>query len=280
MCGRFAFSTPLAVFVDTFDGFDFSALSDVHEAEADYGRPRFNIAPTQDVPVVPNDGSHRVQFFRWGLVPRWADDPSIGNRMINARAETLAEKPSFRDAFKKRRCLMLSDGFYEWRTNPGTKTKTPIHIKLKTGRPFAFAGLWESWTPKSAQRAPKPATKSTKAAPPAPKKPSAKSKTGETPEPYGPAHPLLTCTMITTDANSLMAQFHHRMPVILPREHHELWLSPEPLDPALLAPLLVPYPAEEMVAYPVATTVNSPRNDSPDCVVQVAPAIEQPRLRL
>lgn len=274
MCGRFAFSTPLAVFVDTFEGYDFSLFGELHEQEADYGRPRFNIAPTQDVPVIPNDGSRRVQFFRWGLVPRWADDPSIGNRMINARAESLAEKPSFREAFKKRRCLMLSDGFYEWRTNPGTKTKTPIYVRLKNGRPFAFAGLWETWTPKS----PKVHTKTAGEAPHAREKSLAKSRTSETPESYGPGHPLRTCTMITTDANPLMAQFHHRMPVILPKKHYELWLSPEPLDPEMLAPLLVPYPAQEMVAYPVATTVNSPRNDSPDCIVQVAPAIEQPGL--
>lgn len=267
MCGRFAFSTPLAVFIDTFDGFDFSELTEAHELREDGPEAgRFNIAPTQDVPVIPNGGSRRVQFFRWGLVPRWAKDPAIGNRMINARSETVAEKPSFREAFKKRRCLMLTDGFYEWRTNPGSKTKTPIHIRLKTGKPFAFAGLWESWTPKKGEES---ATKAGGA-----------TKTRDAAEAYGPGHPLRTCTIITTEANPLMAQFHHRMPVILDREHYELWLSEEPVDAEILQPLLVPYPAESMVAYPVSTAVNNPRNNSADLVVQVGPAIEQPELGL
>ncbi len=277
MCGRFAFSTPLAVFIDTFEGYDFSELGDaweLHEGDSGAAGGRFNIAPTQDVPVIPNDGSKRVQFFRWGLVPRWAKDPSIGNRMINARAETLAEKPSFRDAFKKRRCVMLADGFYEWRTNPGTKTKTPIHVRLRTGKPFAFAGLWETWTPKGTEnKTPGERGTSRKA-----EASSSKSKTTESVEPYGPDHPLRTCTIITTEPNELMSQFHHRMPVILKPEQLELWLSPEPMDSGALQPLLIPYPAEELVAYPVSTAVNSPHNDSRDLIVQAGPAIEQPGL--
>jgi len=267
MCGRFAFSTPLAVFIDNFQGFDFSELNEVRELrEGGPENGRFNIAPTEDVPVIPNDGSRRVQFFRWGLVPRWAKDPAVGNRMINARSETIAEKPSFRDAFRKRRCLILADGFYEWRTNPGSKTKTPIHIRLRNGKPFAFAGLWETWTRKDGQD---PGGKS-----------AAPSKIRDAPEPYGPGRPLRTCTIITTESNELMKQFHHRMPVILPAEHYDLWLSEEPVEPGILQPLLVPYPAEEMVAYPVSTAVNNPRNNSADLLVQVGPAIEQPELGL
>lgn len=269
MCGRFAFSTPLAVFIDTFEGFDFSELAEareLHDGGAEETLGRFNIAPTQDVPVIPNDGSRRVQLFKWGLVPRWAKDPAIGNRMINARAETVAEKPSFRDAFKKRRCLILTDGFYEWRANPGTKSKTPIHIRLKNGKPFAFAGLWETWIPKSDRSARED--------------PPPGSKTSDAPEPYGPANPLRTCTIITTEANPLMAQFHHRMPVILPEEHYDLWMTEKPVDPEILKPLLTPYAADNMVAYPVSTAVNNPRNNSADLVVQVGPAIEQPELGL
>jgi putative SOS response-associated peptidase YedK len=246
MCGRFAFSVPLAVFADAFDQFDFSEL---HVADVGYGVGRFNIAPTQSVPVVPNDGSYRVRLIRWGLIPHWAKDPAIGTKLINARAESVAEKPSFRDAFRKRRCLMLADGFYEWRTNPGNRIKTPIHIKLKSGRPFAFAGLWETWKPKI-------------------KDPDASSE------------PVHTCTMITTGANALMAQFHHRMPVILNPDQFDLWLSPEPMGPESLLPLMRPYAPEAMVAYPVSTAVNNARHDSPDCIVQVAPAIEQPNLDL
>lgn len=254
MCGRFAFSVPLAVFVEDFADFDFSTLRE--SVETSYGQGRFNIAPTQEVPVVPNDGANRVQLFRWGLVPRWAKDPSIGTKMINARAETVAEKPSFRDALKRRRCLMLADGFYEWRTNPGQKTKTPIHIKLRTGRPFAFAGLWETWTPRPEAGA------------------------GKAASPESRPEPLRTCTIITTEANALMRQFHHRMPVILDREDYALWLTPGPVEADVLLPLLRPYPPEAMVAYPVSTAVNNARHDNADCIVQVAPAIEQPGLGL
>ena len=109
--------------------------------------PRYNITPSQRVAVVANNGDRNVEFFQWGLIPSWAKDPKIGNRMINARAETLAEKPSFRTAYKRRRCLVLTDGFYEWRAEPGSKTKTPFYIRLKSEKPFVFAGLWEAWSP-------------------------------------------------------------------------------------------------------------------------------------
>lgn len=231
MCGRFAFATPIAVFADAFPDFT---------VPEDFG-PRYNIAPTQPIPVVPNDGTKTVQLFHWGLVPHWAKDPAIGNRMINARAETLAEKPSFKRAFAERRCLILVDGFYEWRKDAGARTKTPIHIKLKTGKPFAFAGLWETWHDANGD-------------------------------------PLRSCTIVTTTPNELIGRFHHRMPVILPLEAYDAWLDPEPADPEALKPLLIPYPTGEMVAYPVSTGVNRAANDSPDCIVQVGPAVEQPSL--
>lgn len=190
---------------------------------------RYNIAPTQSVPVVPNDGSQRIEFFRWGLVPAWAKDASIGNKMINARSETLAEKPSFRTAFRKRRCLVLADGFYEWRKEADGKTKTPVYLRMKSGEPFAFAGLWESWA------GPDP---------------------GE----------LRTCTIITTEPNELAATVHGRMPVILPRERHADWIGTTEADPRDLQPLLTAYPADEMETIEVSRLVNSPRNDTPECI--------------
>jgi len=190
--------------------------------------PRYNIAPTQPVAVVPNDGSNRLNFFVWGLVPSWAKDPSVGNRMINARAETLGEKPSFRSAYRRRRCLVLADGFYEWQQGQG-KTKTPHYIRLRSGEPFALAGLWEEWhSPEGDQ--------------------------------------LLTCTIITTEPNELVAQYHNRMPVILPESAYERWLDPAERQPDELDDLLRPYSAAEMEGFPVSTLVNSPMNDDPACI--------------
>jgi putative SOS response-associated peptidase YedK len=177
------------------------------------------------VAVVPNDGKNRLDFFTWGLIPSWAKDPSIGNRMINARAETLAEKPSFRSAFHRRRCLILADGFYEWRKDDG-KSKTPMYIRLEDGSPFAFAGLWELWNAPDGSQ-------------------------------------VLSCTIITTEPNPLMEKIHNRMPVILPEKAYSLWLQSGEADPNALSELLKPYPAEEMVAYPVSRLVNSPDNDLP-----------------
>jgi putative SOS response-associated peptidase YedK len=202
-------------------------------------QPHFNVAPTQPVAVVPNNGQNKLDFFVWGLIPSWAKDPEIGSRMINARAETLLEKPSFRTAFRRRRCLVLADGFYEWRTdqddpqNPGRKVKTPMYIRLRNGRPFAFAGLWEEWnSPDGSQ--------------------------------------ILSCTIITTRPNALMSQIHNRMPVILPEASYPLWLAHNEVDPAELAPLLQPYPVEEMSAMPVSRLVNNPANNLPDCVLPLA----------
>jgi len=185
--------------------------------------PRFNIAPTQDVLIV-QDG--RLQTARWGLVPSWADDPKIGNRMINARSDGVADKPAFRRAFKKSRCLVVADGFYEWR--PGADKKQPYFIRLRDDRPFAFAGLSESW-----------------------------GRGEET---------LRSTTIITTDANRLMAPLHDRMPVILPPEARPLWLDPEFDGRDALRALLKPYEADDLVAAPVGTRVNNPRNETPDCL--------------
>jgi putative SOS response-associated peptidase YedK len=219
MCGRFTLTTDTKKLAEAFAGF---------EAPAEL-IPRYNIAPSQPVAVVANNGQNKIELFQWGLIPAWAKDPQIGDRMINARAETLAEKPSFKNAYKRRRCLVLSDGFYEWKKEEGSKAKTPMYIQLTSGEPFAFAGLWESW------RSPDDST-------------------------------VLSCTIITTMPNELMAEIHNRMPVILPRAAYEQWLDPAERSPDQLSGLLKPYPAVEMRAYPVSTLVNNPKNDSPECV--------------
>jgi len=190
-------------------------------------RPRYNIAPAQEVWVLVDDGTRRIETFRWGLVPSWAKDPKIGNKLINARAETLFEKPSFRAAVKQRRCLVLADGFYEWRKSD--KGKIPLYIRLRSKRPFGFAGLWESWT-----------------------------------SPDGEA--LKTCAIITTQANELMKPIHERMPVIVPQEQRDLWLNSKIQNETELASVLQPYPSEEMETYEVSRLVNSPANDQPECV--------------
>jgi putative SOS response-associated peptidase YedK len=194
--------------------------------------PRYNIAPSQSVAVIPNTGDNTLAMYKWGLIPSWAKDPAIGDRMINARAETLAEKPSFRNAYRRRRCLILADGFYEWKQNPDLKTKQPMYIRLQGQRPFAFAGLWEVWkTPDGAD--------------------------------------VHSCTIITTQPNSLMESIHNRMPVILPPDAYSEWLTPEDRQPTQLEKLLVPYDPSEMVAFPVSKMVNSPDNDSPSLIVSM-----------
>jgi len=222
MCGRFTLIVDTTELSETFP--QFNLPTDL--------TPRYNIAPSQAVAVVPNNGQNRVEFFRWGLIPAWATDPSIGNRMINARAESLREKPAFRAAYKRRRCLVLADGFYEWRKEPGRKTKTPIYVRLSSGKPFAFAGLWEAW------HAPDEST-------------------------------LLSCTIITTTPNSLLEQIHNRMPVILDPQAYDLWLDPAEQDPKVLDEWLKPYPAAQMTAYAVSTVVNNPAMDGPECIVPV-----------
>ena len=220
MCGRFLLSVEPADLEEAFPEFTYPARF----------APRFNIAPTQPVLVVPNDATNQADFFVWGLIPSWAKDPTIGSRLINARAETLAEKPSFRSAYKYHRCLILANGFYEWQTQPGSKTKLPHLIRLKSGKPFAFAGLWEHW---------------------------------QSPD----GSEVKSATIITTTPNELMATIHDRMPVILPHAAFAHWLNPQPLFPVDLKGLLVPYPTDEMEAYPVSTLVNSPANDRPELML-------------
>jgi putative SOS response-associated peptidase YedK len=220
MCGRFTLTVDPAELQDTFSNYIFPARF----------APRFNIAPSQPVLAVPNDDRLTADFFLWGLIPMWAKDPSIGSRLINARGETVAEKPSFRGSFKYKRCLILADGFYEWKANPGKKTKTPYFIHMKDRKPFAFAGLWDTW---------------------------------ESPD----GSSLKTCTIITTTPNELMATLHDRMPVILHPRDYGKWLDVSPQTPENLLPLLKPFPADGMSAHPVSTLVNKPANDSPELVV-------------
>ncbi|MCJ7500346.1 SOS response-associated peptidase [bacterium] len=190
-------------------------------------RPSYNIAPTQDVPVVVNDGGNRLITCRWGLIPPWSKDASIGSRMINARAETLAEKPSFKGPLKKHRCLVVADGFYEWKKTEGGKT--PVYITMKDGRPFGFAGLYSDWTPPE----------------------------GDT---------IRTCTIVTTEPNELLEPIHNRMPVIIKPEERDRWLDPDEHDPNKLTPLLAPYTSSELDAWEVSKSVNSPSNNSPQLI--------------
>ncbi len=191
--------------------------------------PRYNVAPTQNAPVVraAAQGGRRLDLLRWGLVPFWAQDPKIGNRMINARSETAAEKPSFRHALKQRRCVVPADGFYEWK-KVGGGAKQPYHIHLHDRRPFVFAGLWERWT-------------------------------------KGP-EPIESFTILTTSPNDKVAELHDRMPVILPREAWDLWLDPSVGDAARVAALMGPCDSGEITFVPVSKMVNRPGNDRPECV--------------
>jgi putative SOS response-associated peptidase YedK len=189
--------------------------------------PRFNIAPTQNAPIVLCDGAREMRLLRWGLIPFWAKDESIGQRMINARAESLLEKPSFKRPFERQRCLVLADGYYEWQKR-GT-VKVPFRFTLRDGQPFALAGLWDQWHPSDGQ-------------------------------------PIATFTIITTAANDLACTVHDRMPVILPPEHYDQWLDPAVTQGARLTPLLQPYSSEAMTCYPVSSLVNNARIDDPRCI--------------
>jgi putative SOS response-associated peptidase YedK len=230
MCGRYSITTPIEAIQRIFDVPERLNLP-----------PRYNVAPTQDVPVVrlgPDGARHLVQV-RWGLVPFWAEDASIGARLINARAETAATKPAFRAAFHKRRCLVVADGFYEWQ-KPSEKggRKQPLRIVRADGAPFAFAGLWERWRPK---------------------------------ERGDGSEVLETCTILTTDANETLRPIHDRMPVILDPAAHDTWLDPEAPEAALQA-CLTPCPDEALTAYPVSTRVNKVSHDDPEVIAPMAEA--------
>jgi putative SOS response-associated peptidase YedK len=219
MCGRFTLTVSPEKLQEKF------GLKEPPPTEL---APRFNIAPSQAVAIVPNQEERALEIVQWGLIPSWAKDPKIGNRMINARAETLAEKPAFRAALKRRRCLVVADGFYEWKKD-GTR-KVPMYIQLKDEEPFGFAGLWEVWH-----------------------------------DPEGSE--VKTCTIITTSANALVAGIHDRMPVILPPEAYDRWLDPREVPADATVPLLKPFDASRMKAVPVSTRVNNPAFEGPECVV-------------
>ena len=225
MCGRFSFFARRS---DVAKAFPFVRILDDFDA---LNPPRYNIAPTQTIPTISSEAPDAITPMHWGLVPYWAENPSIGNRMINARAESVAEKPAFRNAFRKgRRCLVLADGYYEWAAT--AEGKAPVRFVLRSGEPFAFAGLWERW--------------------------------------YGDRDgPLTSATIITCPANDLSARVHDRMPVILHRNDYHAWLDPgAPLE--LATSLLVPFPDAEMRAYAVSRLVNSPANDTPAVIAPIA----------
>lgn len=222
MCGRYSLKADIAQLAMRFE---FAADDVVH-------KPAYNIAPTQQVLTVTNDGERHAEYMRWGLIPFWAKDKKIGYRMINARGETVAEKPSFRTALRKRRCLILADGFYEWQ-KLGGKQKRPMRITLKSEEPFAFAGLWETWQ-----------------------------------DPEGEL--VKSCTIITTTANEYLSPIHHRMPVILPQEQESFWLDTSVEDPLALSSAIATYPADAMDAFEVSTLVNNTRNTGPEVMSPVA----------
>ena len=233
MCGRYSLTSPLEAVRQLFDVTGGGNLA-----------PRYNIAPTQTVPVVRRDDAapsgRKLAQLTWGLVPSWAKDPTMGARLINARAETVAEKPSFRSAYRRRRCLVPADGFYEWKKEDGGKQ--PYRIAFADNRPFAFAGLWEHWQGRDGSE-------------------------------------IESFTIITTEASDQLRPIHHRMPVILDPEAHGPWLDVESGDGAAL---LKPYAGAELDAYPVSRHVNSPKNDDAECIEPISgeepPAVAQGQL--
>jgi len=221
MCGRFTI---------TLDPADLQQEFDLGKMPYEW-KPRYNVAPTQDVPVVSDAQSRTVELMHWGLIPFWAKEKSIGERMINARSESLREKPAFRQAFLQHRCLILADGFYEWQRKDPKAPKVPMYFQLKDAKPFAFAGLWETWH-----------------------------------ETLGKE--LHSCTIITCSPNELVEKIHNRMPVILDKSSCWQWL--EEKDPLKLQGMLAPYPADKMQAHAVGRMVNNPKADSPECILPLA----------
>jgi len=219
MCGRFTLFEPDKILSREFGVSGFPTLS-----------PRYNIAPSQPVATVraaPAGSGREVALLRWGLIPSWSKDPAIGNRLINARAETVREKPSFRNAFRRHRCLIPASGFYEWQRQE--RAKQPYFVRMRNERVFAFAGLWDRW---------------------------------ERPDEGA----IETCTILTISANAVLAPIHDRMPVIVPTMEYDRWLDTSLKNPDSLAPLLVPFPPEEMLAFPVSPRVNTPSTDDEGCI--------------
>lgn len=230
MCGRFA---------NTLTNPDVLQASFNLQNPPEQLQARYNVAPMTPIATVVQDetGANHLAMMKWGLVPSWSKDAKMGNKLINARAETAAEKPAFRSAFKRRRCLVIATGFYEWQQQ-ADGPKVPMFITVQGGDPFGMAGLWENWT---------------------------NPDTGEI---------LSTCTILTTSPNALMERIHNRMPVILPREVYDDWLNVTGEDASHLQALLAPYPAEQMSAYPVSRAVNNVRNDDPSLVEAAGPPLQ------
>ncbi|MBI4595851.1 MAG: SOS response-associated peptidase [Candidatus Tectomicrobia bacterium] len=217
MCGRFTLFCEIETICLRFKA---------EKASVEIG-PRYNIAPNNIVLAIVNGTKRQLKLFRWGLIPSWAKEAVIGHKMINARAETLATKPSFKKALRKQRCLILADGFYEWRKEG--RNKWPVYYQLKSTELFAFAGLWDSWTSAAGDR-------------------------------------IESCTIITTESNSLVAEIHDRMPVILASETEDYWLDSSITDSEEIITFLKPYPAELMQSHEVSRLVNSPAYDGPECI--------------
>lgn len=220
MCGRYSLTSSLEELAQRFE----------FDGEPEGFIPRYNVAPTQQVLTVVGGETRRAGFIRWGLIPSWSKDGHSGRPIINARAETVAEKPTFRDSLKKRRCLVLADGFYEWQKVGGAKR--PMRVTMRSGEPFAFAGLWSMGSDSEGNRIP-------------------------------------SCAIITTEANGLLRPIHHRMPVILPQEAEDIWLDTALDDSVALTQLLEPYPDNLMEAFEVSKLVNSASNDIPEIAAPV-----------
>ncbi|MHB8880140.1 MAG: SOS response-associated peptidase [Thermodesulfovibrionales bacterium] len=216
MCGRFVRTSPVSLIAERFR----------IGLPPDFPEPSCNIAPTQEILIINRQGAKQFVACRWGFLPSWAKAPSPEQSLINARAETIATKPAFREAFRQQRCLVIADGFYEWQKVKGRKI--PVYIHLRSGGPFGLAGIYSRW---------------------------------HSPE----GEDICTCAIITTGANDLLAPIHDRMPVILPRDKEDLWLDPRQ-DPDVLLEMLRPYPSEELEYYEVSPKVNTPAYDSPDAI--------------
>jgi len=216
MCGRAVIISPIEVIAEEFN-IDNPQMT---------VKPNYNISPSQNMLVIIKQESRKLMTCKWGFIPSWAKDPAIGHKMINARAETIASKPAFRSAYKKQRCLIVADGFYEWEKTE--KGKTPYYIHLKSGRPFGLAGIYNRWVADNGEG-------------------------------------ILTCSIITTNANELISPVHDRMPVIIPKDSIDAWLS----DEANPSTMLRPYPSEAMDLYQISTRVNDPKHNSPDLLEPV-----------
>lgn len=221
MCGRFDLHLPRELLEEIFG---ISISRDI--------MPRYNIAPTQEIAVVRTNPEHKRQldFLKWGLIPSWAKDPSIGSKMINVRSETVHEKPAFRTALKHRRCIIPANGFYEWEAVEGKKK--PLYVKMKDDSLMLFAGIWDHWKP-------------------------------------GEGDEIESCSILTTSSNDLIAHLHDRMPVILDIDDIDFWLDPHLVQPSPLQSLFRPYPSAKMYMYPVIDIVNSPKNDNPACIERI-----------